>query len=125
MALPITPTDQWFSDTNNPFNLLGRSHWTNDYQLYEEDNQFTLTIDMPGFDPTDINVAWDDGVLNVAAEHSDENRGYEKTFHRRFRFPKQIDDDAIAAKYNNGVLEVSLPLEENATALGREIPIES
>lgn len=125
MALPITPSDRWFSQSNHPFQLFDQSMSNYDYQLYEEDDQFTLTIDMPGFDPEGISVAWDDGVLNVAAEHYDDDRGFEKTFHRRFRFPKQIDDDAIVAEYNNGVLEVTLPLVEGATALGREIPVKA
>ncbi|GAB6880802.1 Hsp20/alpha crystallin family protein [Halopiger thermotolerans] len=97
----------------------------NDYELYEEDDEFVLTIEMPGFDRDEIDLAWDNGVLNVAAEHVAEDHGRKKTYHRRFRFPKNIDEDAIDATYTNGVLEVTLPLEEGATARGKTIPIES
>ena len=122
MALPIAP-DRWNRDLDRPFRLFEQTA-VNDYELYEEDDEFVLTIDMPGFDPSEINVAWDAGVLNIAAEHVDEDRGREKTYHRRFRFPKSIDQDEITASYTNGVLEVTLPLEHGATVRGIEIPVE-
>jgi HSP20 family protein len=63
-------------------------------------------------------------VLNVAAEHVDESRNRKRTYHRRFRFPKTIDEDAIAASYTNGVLEVRLPAVTGAETTGTPIPIE-
>ena len=106
-----------------PSRIFGDASGT-DYELYEEDDEFVLTVELPGFDRDEITLAWDDGVLNVAAEHVEEERSRKKTYHRRFRFPKRIDEDAIAARYTNGVLEVTLPLEEGATAQGTTIPIE-
>lgn len=109
-----------------PTRLFGNeSYGGSDYELYEEDGEFVLTIDMPGFESEEIDLAWDDGLLNVAAEHVDESRDRKKTFHRRFRFPKEIDDGEIDAVYTNGVLEVRLPVLEGATAQGKTIPIES
>jgi HSP20 family protein len=95
-----------------------------DYELYEKDDEFVLTVEMPGFDTEDISVAWDDGVLNIAAEHEDETRNRQKTYHRRFRFPKHVADDEIAAEYTNGVLEVRLPIEAGATPSGRQIEVQ-
>jgi hypothetical protein len=67
----------------------------------------------------------DDGILNIAAEHVDEDRGEQKTYHRRFRFPKDVEDDDISAAYNNGILEVRLPVMTGAAVSGKEIPIET
>ncbi|MFB6187272.1 MAG: Hsp20/alpha crystallin family protein, partial [Halobacteriaceae archaeon] len=78
----------------------------------------------PGFDPEEITVTWNDGVLNIAAEHEDEKRGQRKTYHRRFRFPKEVADDEIAAKYTNGILEVRLPVQKS-TLSGTEIEVEA
>lgn len=122
MALPITRTSNWMRDFEHPFRLFEQTF--DGYQLYEEDDEFVLSIDMPGFELDEISVSWDDGVLNVAAEHVDEARGSEKMFTRRFRFPKLVDDEAITATYKHGVLEVSLPVEEGATTTGKQIPIE-
>ena len=70
-------------------------------------------------------MSWDDGVLNIAAEHEDERRGERKTYHRRFRFPKHVEDEDISAQYRNGVLEVRLPVTTGAPTRGTEIEIES
>lgn len=123
MALPTGPTPSWLQSTDFPSQLFERN--SNDYRLYEEDDEFVLSIEMPGFDPEEIDVSWDDGVLNIAAEHEDEMRNQRRTYHRRFRFPKNVDEDEIAAKYNNGILEVRLPIRSEAAVTGKEIEIES
>jgi HSP20 family protein len=106
-----------------PSQLFGTG--SNDYELYEEDDEFVLSVEMPGFDPEEISVSWQDGVLNIAAEHDDEHRGQRKTYHRRFRFPKDVDDEAITAEYTNGILEVRLPIVASADVSGTEIEIEA
>ncbi|MFB6126489.1 MAG: Hsp20/alpha crystallin family protein [Halolamina sp.] len=123
MALPTTTADTWMQSLDFPSRLFGQT--SSDYELYEEDGEFVLTVEMPGFDPEEITVTWNDGVLNVAAEHEEEARGQRKTYHRRFRFPKAVDDDAVTASYTNGILEVRLPVEAGVAAPGREIEIES
>ncbi len=121
MALPQR-TASWLQGLDAPSQLFGTG--STDYELYEED-AFVLAVEMPGFDPEQIEVAWDDGVLNLAAEHVDEDRGRRRTYHRRFRFPKAVDDEAIEASYTNGVLEVTLPIEAGTGARGRQIDVES
>jgi HSP20 family protein len=120
MALPRT-SDSWLQSIDLPSRLLGHSR--DDYELYEEDDEFVLSVEMPGFDTSEITVAWEDGTLNIGAEHENEDRGHRKTYHRRFRFPKTVDDDRIRAEYTNGVLEIRLPIETDATISGREIEV--
>jgi HSP20 family protein len=122
MTLPTSPANTWFGSTDFPSRLFQSG--SDDYELYEEDDEFVLSVEMPGFDTEEIEITWDDGVLNVAAEHEDERRNRRKTYHRRFRFPKRIDDDEIAARYENGVLDVYLPVETSATVAGTRIEIE-
>jgi HSP20 family protein len=93
-----------------------------DYQLYETEDEYVLSIELPGFETEDITVTWNDGLLNVAAERDDEKRG-ERTYHRRFRFPKDVDDDAIEAQYENGILEVRLPVQSSPTIDGKRIEV--
>ena len=123
MPLPANPGSSWMQGLEFPSQIFGETGGT-DYELYEEDDEFVLTIELPGFDRDEMSLAWDDGVLNVSAEHVDESRGRRRTYHRRFRFPKGVDEDGIAASYRNGVLEVTLPLANEAAATGTPIPIE-
>ena len=122
MALPRT-ANTWSGGLDFPNRLFERG--SNDYELYEQDGEFVLTVELPGFDPAEITVTWDDGVLNVAGEHEDEFRNTRRTYHRRFRFPKTVDDDAIEAAYQNGILTITLPIVVDAAATGTEIEIES
>lgn len=123
MPLPTNPTSTWTRNLDLPSQLFG-GFGDSDYELYEEDGQFVLTIDMPGFETNEIDVRWNDGRLVVSAEHVDEGRNRQKTYHRSFRVPKTVDDEAIHARYHNGVLEVELPIREDALTRGKEIPVE-
>ncbi len=123
MPLPQTPANSWMSNLDFPSRLFETGG--NDYELYEEDDEFVLTVEMPGFDPEEITASWNDGVLNVAAEHEDEHRGERRTYHRRFRFPRDVDEEAIAAEYTNGILEIRLPVVTSAPVTGTRIEIES
>jgi HSP20 family protein len=123
MALPTNPANSWMQSFDLPSRLFETGR--NDYELYEEDGEFVLSVELPGFDPDEIDVTWDQSVLNVAAEHEDTQRGQRKTYHRRFRFPKTVDDDDITASYTNGILEVRLPVQTGATATGKRIEIEA
>ncbi|WP_049983117.1 Hsp20/alpha crystallin family protein [Halorubrum sp. BV1] len=122
MALP-RPASSWTQGLDFPSRLFESG--SSDYELYEEDDEFVLTVELPGFDPEEITASWDSGVLNVAGEHEDETRGTRRTYHRRFRFPKTIDEDGIEATYQNGILTVRLPVVVDAAVTGTEIEIES
>lgn len=121
MALPTTST--WNQGLDLPSRIFGEGGGT-DYELYEEDGEFVLIVDMPGFEREAIDLSWADGALNVATEHVDDERGQKRTYHRRFRFPRDVDEDDIAARYENGVLEVRLPVAEGSGTHGKPIPIE-
>ena len=124
MLEPTNPSS-WRQSLDVPSRLFGEGYTgSDDYDLYEEDDAFVLSIDAPGFDREEIDLTWDRGVLNVAAEHVDEDRGRKRTFHRRFRFPKDVDTEGIDAAYRNGVLEVTLPIQQDIELRGEPIPIE-
>ena len=95
-----------------------------DFELYEEDGKFVLSVEMPGFERDDITVNWYEGRLNVSAEYEDEERNRKKTYHRAFRLPKEIEPDEITAEYRNGVLEVTLPVSTGATERGHTIEVQ-
>jgi HSP20 family protein len=123
MALPTNPASSWFQRSGLPSRLFEMG--SDDYELYEEDEEFVLSVELPGFDPDEITLTWDDGILNIAGEHEDERRDQRRTYHRRFRFPKDIDEESISAEYDNGILEIRLPIQSGATVTGTEIEIQS
>jgi HSP20 family protein len=121
MALPTSP-NTWTQSLDLPSRLFGTGG--DDYELYEEEGAFVLSVEMPGFDPAEIDLNWYDGRLNVAAERVDEGRNRKRTDHRTFRLPKDIDEDAIGATYENGALEVTLPIEAGEVEKGVTIEVQ-
>ena len=122
MTLPTDPSSSWRSGIGSSSRLFGTG--SDDYELYEEDGEFVLSVEMPGFERDDIEVGWYEGRLTVAAEREDDRRDRSRTYRRSFRMPKRIDDDDIRARYQNGILDVYLPSVEDATTKGKTIPIE-
>lgn len=120
MALPQTRPRSWLESFPN--RLFESS--TDDYELYEEDSEFVLSVELPGFSQEEITVTWDEGVLNIAAEHTDNARGEQRAYHRRFRFPKSVDESEIYAQYDSGILEVRLPIVTETGLSGTEIEIQ-
>jgi len=95
------------------------------YELYEQDGEYVLSVELPGFETEAIDVSWDDGVLHVQADGGDTGDRRSRSFRRSFRMPSEIDSDAIQAQYKRGILDVYLPLDTDPAASGRSIPIES
>lgn len=120
MALPTT--DQWTQSLDFPSKLFGSTGFE-DVELYETDEEFVLSIEMPGFEREEIDVNWYEGRLTVSADHEDEVRNKKKTYHRTFRMPKEIEPEEIEAQYRNGVLEVRLPILKGTTVRGEQIEV--
>jgi HSP20 family protein len=86
-------------------------------------DEVVLRFDLPGIDPDSIQVTVDRGVLSVSAKREEKYAENERLFirertvgslSRRVYLPDHLDADAIEAAYNNGVLEVRIPVIEKA-----------
>ena len=90
----------------------------------ESQAAFLISLDMPGHDPKAIELQVENDVLTVKSErkwtspaegtevHRTE-RAY-GTFFRSFTLPKSVEAGKVEAKYENGVLNVTLPKREEA-----------
>ena len=87
------------------------------------DGDVLLRFDVPGIDPDSIEVTVDRGVLTVSVKRQEERVENDKffvrertmgTFTRRLYLSKNLNSDAVEAAYNNGVLEVRIPVLEQA-----------
>ena len=100
---------------------------------YVKDGVFHLEAELPGVDPDKLDVRMDDGSLVIHGErrstHKTEDVNYLlkesslSTFERRMSLPTGADIEKAHATYNNGMLEVTVPINE-AKLTGRKIPIE-
>ena len=87
------------------------------------DGELVLRFDVPGFDPEKIDVTVDRGVLTVSATREETKTEGESpivrerlfgSFTRRVRLSENLDADAIEASNNDGVLEIRIPVREEA-----------
>lgn len=93
-------------------------------ELYRDGAVYTVIVGLPDRNPETISVRWQDGTLHVSAEPDDVQSDPSSVFHRRVGVPKAIDADGIRAEYDDGVLEVSLPIVGDHAEHGRRIEIE-
>lgn len=87
------------------------------------DGEVVLRFDIPGVDPEHIDVTVDRGYLTVSAtreetktegdEHVVRERYYGNVM-RRVPLPDNLDTDKIEAANSNGVLEIRIPVREEA-----------
>jgi HSP20 family protein len=97
-----------------------------DADLTEHDDEFVLTVDMPGFEREEIDLRFDDGVCYLTAEHevTDETSARRRSIREQVSVPRAVEAEAITAAYHNGVLEVHLPIVEGAAERGHRIDVD-
>ena len=97
--------------------------------LYREDDRYVVEADLPGFDTSSIDVSAEAGLLTIRADRdtSREDRGERWLVRerssarvvRQLALSDEVDLDAIAADYRDGVLKITLPVR--ADALPRKV----
>ncbi|MBV9820079.1 MAG: Hsp20/alpha crystallin family protein [Solirubrobacterales bacterium] len=134
------PMNRFFNslfDTPTAQHMATR-RWLPATDLIESDTHYVLRADLPGISEDDIHVELDNDVLTISGERRTEQRrsenGYHRierssgSFRRSVRLPKGVDAEQIAANFDKGVLEVSIPKPEQvkprkvAVTVGREQP---
>lgn len=116
-----------FSSVDDTDTSSATASWIPAVDIHEYNDRFALFVDLPGVDPSQVEITLANGVLTLSGERTNENpveresrevvtrveRGSGR-FYRRFILPDSIDSDQIQAKGRNGVLEVSIPKQAKA-----------
>ena len=96
---------------------------------YLEDGNYVIRAEVPGVDPEkDIEITVEAGTLTIRAERREERQEAHRSefrygsFSRSVTLPRQADTEHITARYDQGILEVSVPVKE-VSAEGRKIPV--
>jgi HSP20 family protein len=93
--------------------------------IVENEKAFELHVAVPGMTKDDFKIDLNENYLTISGERKfsqekkeDNFRSIETqygTFSRAFSLPENVDAAAITAKYNNGILEVTVPKDEKKT----------
>jgi len=114
----------------------GLSRWAPQIEVRQRGNELTVCADLPGLTPDDIDVHIEDGMLTISGErqsNSEDNqeglyrseRSY-GAFTRTIPLPEGVSEDSVQARFEHGVLEVTVPLpQQQQQQRGRRIQIQS
>ena len=93
--------------------------------MHLEEDKLTLLIDVPGFEKKDIKLSIDGNILSIQAckEKSDQKHNIicnqrPNVIDKKIRLPVEIregEESVSSAKYDNGVLTVTIPVEKHGT----------
>lgn len=90
----------------------------------EDDKRLTVEVHLPNFDQDDIHVDLDEGALVIQAEkrsrEEDKGKKYmvresSSSFYRRILLPERADESGVTARFENGMLTVTVPFAELPT----------
>ncbi len=130
------PMDTFFDDFFAPF----RPYRTGSAEekilspvldLYTTDTEYTLTAELPGVDPDAVKLEIDGDTLALSGEKKnlfeDKQTKYSErsygSFKRTVKLPEDVNADAIAAQFKDGVLTITLPRRVKETPAPRAVTI--
>jgi HSP20 family protein len=103
---------------------FSRDTWMPALDVKETSERFEVTVDLPGLDPKDVNVTFEDGMLTLSGKRQFQEEDKGETWHRiergfgtfarSIRLPQTADPERIEASFEKGVLKVSVPKSEQA-----------
>jgi HSP20 family protein len=106
--------------------LLNRNISVPPANIMESDKDYKLELSVPGFKKEDFNIDIDQGTLIISSERKEESNKEEKNYSRKefsyssftrtFQLPENTDENNINAKYDNGVLQLTIPKKEITAA---------
>ncbi|HKC69804.1 MAG TPA: Hsp20/alpha crystallin family protein [Bacteroidia bacterium] len=94
--------------------------------ITETNKEFKVDLSVPGMKRSDFKVDVDNGILTISSKKEEEKNENEKnycscefsysSFSRSFTLPDNVDENNINAKYDNGMLEITIPKKEISVA---------
>lgn len=101
--------------------------------IVENEKNYEIEVAAPGMKKDDFKVAVENGVLTISAEKKEEKRESQKnytlqeyhynSFSRSFTLPENAKDDGLAARYEDGVLKLTIAKKVVTVSKVREIEI--
>lgn len=99
--------------------------------LYELEDEFLLTAELPGTRTDDLELTIAGGILTIKGKRSDSEGIPEERFRRHERFrgnwqrslsiPDRVHEDKLTAEFSNGILKIHLP--KAGELRPRQIPV--
>lgn len=116
--------DRLFDSAFNGESDWAQSSWGVALDVTENENEYTVKATVPGVNPDDIDITFNNGMLTIKGEvKANEEKQGERyhmrerrygSFSRSIALPTSINPDSIQASYDAGILTLHLPKAEEA-----------
>lgn len=117
------PWNEWFDGGN----MFERTLKVPAVNITEHKDEFRVSLAAPGLKKEDFHIDVDGNILTISSEKEENKEEKDKTFTRKeysyssfsrsFTLPDEINKEKIDAKYEDGVLKISLPRKEETKKL--------
>jgi HSP20 family protein len=94
---------------------IERADWTPAADVYNQDEEYLIVIDLPGVSREALDISLNDDRLFIRGMRAPDTESQGRTerpfgsFLRKFALPPSVDQKAISAEYKDGVLRLRLP----------------
>ncbi len=109
---------------------IERADWIPAADVYEDEREYLLALDLPGIKRDGLDVSLDEGRLVIRGEraaaqelHTRRAERPQGRFVRTFSLPDAVDRARIAADYKDGVLLLPLPKRSERPGRGLKIDV--
>jgi len=116
----LKPWNQWFDNGS----LWDRTMNIPAVNISEHENEFQVSLAVPGMKKSDFKIDVDGNMLTISSEKEQSKEEKEKRFTRKeysyssfsrsFTLPEDVNMEKIDAKYEDGILKLVLPRKEGA-----------
>ncbi len=114
------PWNEWFDNDN----LFTRALSVPAVNITEHKNEYKVSLAVPGMKKSDFKIDLEDNMLTISSEKEENTEEKDKKFTRKeynyssfcrsFSLPEQVKREGIEAKYEDGVLNITLPRKVEA-----------
>lgn len=108
--------------------------WAPKVDVMTKDNKLVTRVDLPGMKKEDVQVEIEDGFLTLSGVRQKDTKEEKENVYREERefgsfcrtipLPKGVKAEDVNATFNNGVLEVTIPLPPAVAPTSQKIPIQ-
>lgn len=126
--------ESFFGKRGLPGEAAGEKFMAPSIDVAENESAITLTAELPGISEEDVDLSIHNGVLTLKGEKKMEKKDDKDNYHvverrygsfqRSMRLPSSVDEAAVAAKFDKGVLTVTMPKKPGTAPVERKIAIE-
>ena len=106
--------------------------WMPVVDIEEADGDFVVKVELPGVEKDDVQVNIENGVLTIKGEKKSRSEDKKRhrvecvygSFMRSFTLPQDVDVEKVEAAYKNGILNLTIPKQEQAKPKQIEVKVQ-